>query len=416
MRFLLRLVVVVLLLSGLAAAGFQGHVAWKKRNRPQFRYAEVTRGDIQSVVNSTGEVKPVLTVSVGSFVSGPIKELHVDFNDMVTEGQLMAEIDSRLFEATVKSDRATLAIRQGEVERVEAELKRAEADEERANALREQGAGFISQLELDQAKFARQSLEAQLQVAKAGVTQAEASLDNSLANLDYTRIVAPVDGIVIDRLIEPGQTLAAQFQTPELFTVAPDIRREMHIFASVDEADIGMIRDAADTGQRVEFTVDAHPDVLFEGSIKQIRLSPVVLQNVVTYPVVVSAPNPDQKLMPGMTADLSFQIEERDDCMRIPNAALRYFPNVDLVREKDKHLITGITEDEENSNSPDQESAKEKATAAERRSQRYVWVWEETPQKLRAIPVTVGIRDSKWTELTKGELKKGDKLVTAKKN
>ena len=415
MRILLRLILVVLLLAGLAAAGHQGRIAWEKRNRPEFRFSKVTVGDIQSVVNSTGEVKPVLSISVGSFVSGPIKELHVDFNDQVTAGQLMAEIDPRLFEATVKSDRATLSIREGEVERVEAELRRAEADETRANALREQGAGFISQLELDQAKYARQSLEAQLQVAKAGVTQAEASLENSLANLDYTRIVAPVDGIVIDRKIEPGQTLAAQFQTPELFTVAPDIRREMHIFASVDEADIGMIRAAADTGQRVEFTVDAHPDILFEGSIKQIRLSPVVLQNVVTYPVVVSAPNPDQKLMPGMTADLSFQIEHRAECTRVPNAALRFFPNVELVREEDKHLITGITESEDENTAPDQESAAEKTSAAEKRSQRYVWVWEETKQKLRAIPVTIGIRDSKWTELKEGKVNEGDKLVTAKK-
>ncbi|MEM1069064.1 MAG: efflux RND transporter periplasmic adaptor subunit [Planctomycetota bacterium] len=414
MRFFFRLLLAVILLAGLCAAGYQGQRAWEERNRPQFRLAEITTGDIQSVVNSTGEVKPVLSVSVGSFVSGPIMELHVDFNDTVTEGQLMAEIDPRLFEATVKSDRATLAIRQGEVARVQAELKRAEADERRAYALSEKGAGFISQVEIDQAKYARLSLEAQLKVAQAGVTQAEASLDNSLANLDYTRIVAPVDGIVIDRLIEPGQTLAAQFQTPELFTVAPDIRREMHIFASVDEADIGMIRAAADAGQLVQFTVDAHPDELFEGSIKQIRLSPVVLQNVVTYPVIVSAPNPDQKLMPGMTADLSFQIEDREGCTRLPNAALRYFPAVELVREEDKHLITGITEAEE-SDQVDEESAAEKKTAAEKRSERYVWIWEQEKQKLRAVPVTIGIRDSKWTEMIDGELKVGDKLVTAKK-
>ncbi|MCP4891291.1 efflux RND transporter periplasmic adaptor subunit [Rubripirellula sp.] len=411
MRLLIRLVIVLIILSGLTAAGYQGRKAWEKRNRPEFRFAEITTGDIQSVVNSTGEVKPVLSISVGSFVSGPIQELHVDFNDTVKVGQLMAEIDPRLFEASVKSDQATLAIRKGEVQRVGAELKRAEADEKRANSLRERGAGFISQVEIDQVKYARQALEAQLLVAEAGVAQAEASLENSQANLDYTRIVSPVDGIVIDRKIEPGQTLAAQFQTPELFTVAPDIRREMHIFASVDEADIGMIRDAADAEKRVEFTVDAHPDLLFEGSIKQIRLSPVVLQNVVTYPVVVSAPNPDQKLMPGMTADLSFQIEERKDCQRLPNAALRYFPEVELVREQDKYLITGITEDE--LDQPDQESAAEKTSAAEKRTQRYVWVWEEPT--LRAIPVTIGIRDSKWTELVSGDVKVGDRLVTAKK-
>jgi HlyD family secretion protein len=406
--------ILLLFVAGLGAAGFFGQQAWKQRNRPEFRFAEVSTGDIQAVVNSTGEVKPVLSVSVGSFVSGPIQQLHVDFNDMVTAGQLMAEIDPRLFEAAVKSDRATLAIRQGEVQRVDAELKRALADEQRAYALVDKGDGFISQVEVDQAKYARMSLEAQLEVAKAGVEQAEASLENSEANLDYTRIVSPVDGIVIDRKIEPGQTLAAQFQTPELFVVAPDIRREMHIFASVDEADIGMIRTAAEKGQRVEFTVDAHPDLLFEGSIKQIRLSPVVIQNVVTYPVVVSAANPDQKLMPGMTADLSFQIEDRKDCKRIPNAALRFFPEVKLVREQDRHLITGVTEAlESESDQADQESAAEKSSAALKKSERYVWVWEEP--WLRAVPVTIGIRDSKWTELIDGDVKVGDRLVTAKK-
>ena len=215
-----------------------------------------------SVVNSTGEVKPVLSISIGSFVSGPIQSLHVDFNDKVEKGQLMAMIDPRLFEAAVAGDRAVLAIRRGEVKRVQADLARAQADEERAENLRQNGEGFISQVELDQYRFSRQSLEAQLLVAEAGVAQAEASLLNSEANLEYTRIESPVDGIVIDRKIEPGQTLAAQFQTPELFVIAPDIRREMHVFASVDEADIGLIRTARECEQPVSFTVDAYPNVL----------------------------------------------------------------------------------------------------------------------------------------------------------
>ena len=266
-------------------------------------------------------------------------------------------------------------------------------------------------VEIDQYRFALESLEAEAYlVAEAGVMQAEAALENSEANLAYTRIESPVDGIVIDRKIEPGQTLAAQFQTPELFVVAPDIRREMHIFASVDEADIGLIRAAREAKQPVEFSVDAYPDLLFEGSIEQIRLSPVVIQNVVTYPVVVSAPNPDLKLMPGMTASLSFQTDHREQCLRVPNAALRFFPDVESVREQDKHLITGIKENEA-ADQPDDESADEKTAAAAKRSDRYVWVWEEP--LLKAIPVTIGIRDSKWSELVKGELKVGDALVVA---
>jgi HlyD family secretion protein len=358
-------------------------------------------------------VKPVLSISVGSFVSGPIQALHVDFNQTVTQGQLMAEIDPRIYDAAVEGDRAVLAIRRGEVKRVEADLGRAMADEQRADRLIGKGAGYISQVEVDQFRFARQSLEAQLRVAEAGVAQAEASLENSEANLGYTRILSPVDGIVIDRKIEPGQTLAAQFQTPELFVVAPDIRREMHVFASVDEADIGLIRAARESEQPVKFSVDAYPEDLFSGKIKQIRLSPGIAQNVVTYPVVVSAPNPDQKLMPGMTASLSFQIDNREACVRIPNAALRFFPEVEHVREKDRHLVTGITESEDDDDLVDSESADEKATAAQKKSNRFVWVWEEP--HLRAIPVTIGIRDSKWSELVDGEIKVGDTLVVSKK-
>ncbi len=396
MRIVFRLLLLVLVLGGLGAGGYFGHQYWKQRNQPKFRTAKVTEGEIVSVVNSTGEVKPVLSISVGSFVSGPIQSLHVDFNDKVTKGQLMAEIDPRIFEAVVKGDRAVLAIRRGEVNRVQADLARARADEERADSLLRRGDGFISQVEIDQYRYSRQSLEAQLQIAEAGVAQAEASLLNSEANLEYTRIESPVDGIVIDRKIEPGQTLAAQFQTPELFVVSPDIRREMHVFASVDEADIGLIRAARENRQPVEFSVDAYPDVLFNGTIDQIRLSPMVTQNVVTYPVVVSAPNPDEMLMPGMTASLSFQIDQREKCVRIPNAALRFFPEVAHVREKDRHLVTGIS-DEEDVDLVDEESADEKTAAAKKKSKRYVWIWEEP--WLRAVEVTTGIRDSKWTEM-----------------
>lgn len=412
MRILVRLLLLLLVLGGLGGAGYWGQQYWKKRNRPEFRTAQVTAGEIVSVVNSTGEVKPVLSISIGSFVSGPIQSLHVDFNDKVTKGQLMAKIDPRLFQAVVAGDRAVLAIRRGEVKRVQADLARAKADETRANNLRLKGEGFISQVEVDQYRFSRQSLEAQLLVAEAGVAQAEASLLNSEANLEYTRIESPVDGIVIDRKIEPGQTLAAQFQTPELFVVAPDIRREIHVFASVDEADIGLIRAARKSQQPVAFSVDAYPEVLFEGQIDQIRLSPVVTQNVVTYPVIVSAPNPDEMLMPGMTASLSFQIDKRPKCTRIPNAALRFFPEVIHVREADRPLVTGVNESEE-ANLVDEESADEKTVAAKRKSQRYVWVWEEP--WLKAVEVTIGIRDSKWTELVDGSLKVDDALVTARK-
>lgn len=412
MRFLLKWLLILGFFAALGYGGIQGKKYWEQKQIPVFRMAKVTEGKLVSVVNSTGEVKPVLSVSVGTFVSGPIEKLHVDFNDKVTKGQLMAEIDSRLFEAAVAEDRALLGIRQAEVKRVESDLELAKLDLDRANRLRDRGEGFVSQVEVDQFRFKVESLEAQARIAEAGVKQAEAGLSNSEANLEFTRIVSPVDGVVIDRKIEPGQTLAAQFQTPELFVVAPDLRDEMHLFASVDEADIGLIREAAKQEQPVQFTVDAYPDDLFVGKVVQIRLSPIVAQNVVTYPVVVSAENKEQKLMPGMTASLSFQTGKRDRCVRIPNAALRFFPKVEHVRPEDKHLVLGVV-DEQAAGVDIEESAQEKTALAAKRTKRYVWVWE-TPF-LRAIPVTIGIRDSQWSELVEGNVLLEDELVIAEK-
>ncbi|MGB1925137.1 MAG: efflux RND transporter periplasmic adaptor subunit [Rubripirellula sp.] len=412
MRFLLKWLLILGFFAALGYGGIQGKKYWEQKQIPVFRMAKVTEGKLVSVVNSTGEVKPVLSVSVGTFVSGPIEKLHVDFNDKVTKGQLMAEIDSRLFEAAVAEDRALLGIRQAEVKRVESDLELAKLDLDRANRLRDRGEGFVSQVEVDQFRFKVESLEAQARIAEAGVKQAEAGLSNSEANLEFTRIVSPVDGVVIDRKIEPGQTLAAQFQTPELFVVAPDLRDEMHLFASVDEADIGLIREAAKQEQPVQFTVDAYPDDLFVGKVVQIRLSPIVAQNVVTYPVVVSAENKEQKLMPGMTASLSFQTGKRDRCVRIPNAALRFFPKVEHVRPEDKHLVLGVV-DEQAVGVDIEESAQEKTALAAKRTKRYVWVWE-TPF-LRAIPVTIGIRDSQWSELVEGNVLLEDELVIAEK-
>jgi HlyD family secretion protein len=243
------------------------------------------------------------------------------------------------------------------------------------------------------------ALEAQLTVAEAAVKQAEANLKNSKANLDYTDILSPVDGIVIDRKIDPGQTLASQFQTPELFTIAPDMDKVMHVFASVDEADIGMIRRAQEANQPVKFEVDAYPDDEFEGTIYQIRKSSTTTNNVVTYPVVIAAPNPDLKLLPGMTADIEFQIDVLNNVVRIPNAALLYYPPPELVRQQDRGLVDASMKD-----AP---AARKKRRA----DQRHVWVAEG--KLLRAVPVRVGLSDGQFTQLVSGEVKPGQSLVTA---
>ena len=183
------------------------------------------------------------------------------------------------------------------------------------------------------------SLEAQLVVAEANVEQGKANLDNSIANLNYTDIRSPEDGIIIDRKIDSGQTVAATFQTPDLFVVAPDMKKKMLVYASVDEADIGHILDAQQTNQPVRFTVDAFPDDLFEGQIYQVRQSATITQNVVTYPVIVESPNPDMKLRPSMTASISFQLREKDKVLRVPNAALRFFPQREQVHPDDRKLL-----------------------------------------------------------------------------
>ncbi|MGV2335778.1 MAG UNVERIFIED_CONTAM: biotin/lipoyl-binding protein [Planctomycetaceae bacterium] len=227
MKRLLKYLVSLMLLGVAIYFGGGWVQRWMaERNKPRFRTAKLEMGDLRLSVNASGEVNPVLRVKVGSFVSGPIQKLYVDFNTEVTTGQLLAEIDPRIYAAAVARDEAALTTRRADVDRVKAELQRAVNDENRSLALKKENPDFISQAELDQFRFARLALEAQLQVAEAGVNQALANLENSRANVGYTRITAPVDGVVIDRLIDPGQTLAAQFQTPEMFVIAPQMRKK----------------------------------------------------------------------------------------------------------------------------------------------------------------------------------------------
>lgn len=412
------------ILFGLAILGAIGYGSyfpiihyWNERNKPAFRTAKVESGKIVAVVNSTGTVKPKIQVAIGSFVSGPILELYCEFNQEVKKGDLLAKIDPQIYEANVARDKASLANRQADVNRVRAQLQQAINDEKRAVALQQEDESFIAQAEMDKIKFSRLSLEAQLQVSNTSVDQAQATLENSLANLNYTFIRSPVDGIVIDRKIDPGQTLAAQFQTPELFIVAPEMRKEMHIHASVDEADIGLIQAAQEKKFPVTFTVDAYPDELFEGRILEIRLSATTLQNVVTYPVIVATANPELKLLPGMTASLSFKVNERTQTLKIPNSALRFYPNPQHVRKEDQPILEGKNDrgtsketDEEAQQSADSLSAAERAQLRVERNQRHVWIL--SGDKLRAVSVVTGLSDSQHTELVKGDLKQGDLLVT----
>lgn len=414
MRKLLILFAVVGIIAGAGYLAFLSALAYKARQKPVYRIATVERGEITSFVTSSGTVQPVRRVQVGSFVSGPIKELNVDFNSEVRQGEVMAEIDPRIHLANVARDEAAQATAKAEVLRVEAQKQLAVNDEDRARRLREKNPRYISTAEMDQLKTAREALEAQLDVAKAAVRQAEAALQMSKTNLEYCKILAPVSGTVIDRKVDPGQTVAASFQTPEMFVVAPEMDQHMWILASVDEADIGLIRGAKDRNEPVEFTVDAYREDLFQGKICQIRQNPTSVQNVVTYTVVVESPNPGRKLMPGMTANLSFRISRRENVVKVPNAALRFFPKPEEVREEDRKILEGKEEEEqkkeEEKTSDAQRSATERVAASRSRSRRHVWVRED--ELLRAVEITTGISDNAFTELLSGDLKQGQELTT----
>jgi HlyD family secretion protein len=419
MRFPIKTTAALVVLGGVAVVSYSpAKQYFHDKYRVQYQEEEVTTGPVLFEVNSTGTVQPVISYHVGSFVSGPIKDLYVEFNQPVEEGKLLARVDPLIYKSNVDRDLAALVSREADVNRLRALYRQADNDYRRAEALRKSNKDFVSDTEWDQFRFNRRSMYAQLNLAVAAVKQAKASLDYSKANLGYCEIRSPVTGTVIDRKIDKGQTLAAQFQTPELFIIA-NIKDEIYVMATVDEADIGLIKQAQKNEQPVHFTVDAYPDDLFKGTIKEVRMNSTTTQNVVTYPVVVSVkPNPDMKLMPGMTANISFQVSERPSALRVPNIALRFFPRPEQVREEDRKLIEGEKSPVEADKERKQEaeptpSAREKAAANRKRTHRHVWVQEG--EFLRAIEVISGINDNKYTEIVSGDLAPGTKVVTGLK-
>ena len=313
--------VVLILAVGITAYGY--YALRSTEFIPEVSTVTVTRGDVVDTVGATGALEAVTTVQVGSQVSGIIQDLHVDFNSIVRKGDLLMRLDPSLFEAQIEQARANLVRAEADVERQRVAVEDATRQLTRAEDLA--GRKLISATELEAAQVALRSAQAQLKSSEAQVIQAQASLNQNEVNLEHTVIRAPIDGIVISRLVDVGQTVAASLQAPELFVIAADLTK-MRVIASIDEADVGRIRP----DQRVTFTVDAYPTEEFEGSVSQIRLEPVVQQNVVTYATVIDAPNPDLKLKPGMTATVALEIARRENVMRIPNAALRFRPTPEM--------------------------------------------------------------------------------------
>ena len=289
---------------------------------PEVTTVTVARGSIVDTVGATGSLEAVTTVQVGTEVSGTVQQLHADFNSIVRRGDVIARLDPSLFETQVGQARANLVRAEADLERLRVSIDDAKVKLARAEDLAARN--LIPQSELEAAQVTLRSTEAQLRSSQAQMTQAEASLNQAEVSLNHTVITAPIDGIVISRAVDVGQTVSASMQAPTLFVLAADLTK-MKVNASIDEADVGRIRP----GQVVYFTVDAYPGEDFEGRVSQVRLEPLVVQNVVTYATVIDVPNPDLKLKPGMTATVTLEIARRDDIIRIPNTALRFRPTSD---------------------------------------------------------------------------------------
>ncbi|MCC6335528.1 MAG: efflux RND transporter periplasmic adaptor subunit [Myxococcales bacterium] len=309
---------------GLVVALGGGALAWRvKAAQPPAatapQVAEVKRGDVLVEVTASGTLKPVNEVEVGAQVSGRIKELKVDFNDRVKKGQLIAVIDPVVFDSQRAQAAARLESAQADQERAEVQQAQAQVDRDRTAALVTKG--LSADAELQTAELTLKSAKASVSSAKASVTLARAALEQAVENLAYCRIVSPVDGLVISRDVEVGQTVAASLQAPTLFVIAESLE-QMELHTNVAESDVGRLAE----GQRVEFTVDAWPDRKFEGVVRQVRYAATTVSNVVTYDAVVRVDNASLALRPGMTANATFIIDERRDVLTVPVAALRYRP------------------------------------------------------------------------------------------
>ncbi|WP_242003033.1 efflux RND transporter periplasmic adaptor subunit [Vulcaniibacterium tengchongense] len=284
-----------------------------------FRTVPVERGDIRVAISSTGTLSAISTVTVGSQISGQVTEVLVDYNDEVKKGQVIARIDPATYEAQIRQGNAQVANARASLAQAEATLKNAELDYRRKAELLERQ--LVARSDVDLARAARDQAQAQVNAARAQIQQQTASTQTSQINLERTVIRSPVDGVVLTRSIEPGQTVAASLQAPELFTIAEDLGK-MKIELAVDEADIGQVKP----GQNVVFTVDAFPDRRFRGTVEQVRLSATTSNNVVTYPVVVTVDNSDGTLLPGLTVNAEIEVSRRDGVLKVANAALRYKP------------------------------------------------------------------------------------------
>jgi HlyD family secretion protein len=395
MKGIMRRTVLIsaVLIVGLAIGGyvfFNG-----ERKAPvRYRMAPVERGAVISIVTATGTINPVVSVQVGTQVSGMIKSLHADFNSVVKAGDIVATIDPEPFKARRDQAVSNLEMAKANVARARTEQAQRRRELERAKSLIAQQ--YVSQNDLDVALTNAQGADAQVNVSLAQVKQAEAALNAADLDLKYTTIRSPVNGVVVARNIEVGQTVAASFSTPNLFLIALDLTK-MQVDTNVSESDIGGITE----GKEATFTVDAYPGVPFSGTIRQVRLSPINVQNVVTYNVVVGVDNKDLRLKPGMTANVSIVVAQRDEVLKVPNAALRFVPpkseqnesrRKEGMQAKAERGVRAIPAD---------------GTGA---ASRTIWKQDDSGE-LVSVAVQAGISDGSWTEIVSGTVAEGDEVI-----
>jgi HlyD family secretion protein len=383
--------IAAVLVVGLAIAGyvfFNG-----ERKAPvRYRTAVVERGSIISLVTATGSINPVVSVQVGTQVSGMIKSLHADFNSVVKAGDIVATIDPEPFKARRDQAASNLEMAKANVARARTEQAQRRRELERAKSLIDQQ--FVSQNDVDVAITNAQGADAQVNVVMAQVKQAEAALNAAELDLKYTTIRSPVNGIVVARNIEVGQTVAASFATPNLFLIALDLTK-MQVDTNVSESDIGGITE----GKEATFTVDAYPGVQFSGTIRQVRLAPINVQNVVTYNVVVGVDNKDLRLKPGMTANVSIVVAQRDQVLKVPNAALRFVPPKSELGES--HQPEGT---------PAKAERGGRANPAGGAAARTIWKQADNGD-LVPMAVQTGISDGSATEIMSEAISEGDQVI-----
>jgi HlyD family secretion protein len=398
-------------LIAVAALAAVGLVAWQVAGRlgggeapPAFATAPAAKADVISQVTATGTLSPVVTVEVGSQVSGRIAELHADYNSEVKKGDVIARLDPELFVSALTQAKARLASARADLARARAQAENARAHHERVAALAATGA--IAAAEVDSALAARRSAEATSSAAISAITLAKAAVEQAETNLQYTTIKSPIDGVVIARSVDVGQTVAASLSAPVLFIIAEDLRK-MEVHTAVAESDIGRLQP----GLAVEFSVDAYPDRRFEGTVKQVRYEAASESNVVTYDAVVALDNPDLALRPGMTANVSFIVEARRDVLTVASKALTYRPaNSEAMNEMRERRRAARGQGGEAGERPRRRPGASAGERGGRGNRRMVFVLENGAPK--PVRVTVGLSDGATTEITGGELAEGALVIT----